>query len=87
MRAEKCYRVGNRRWQGRGLGPALLRDAVLRVVGAADMIGVHALLVHAISDDARSFYEHAGLKASPIEPMTLMITIDEARRMLLPPAC
>ena len=37
-------------WQGRGLGSALLRDAVLRVVGAAEAIGVCALLVHAISD-------------------------------------
>ena len=34
-------------WQGRGLGSALLRDAVLRVVGAAETIGVRALLVHA----------------------------------------
>ncbi len=77
----------DRHWQGRGLGPALLRDAVLRVVGAADMIGVRVLLVHAISDEAKAFYEHVGFAASPIEPMTLMITIEEARRMLLPPAC
>ena len=77
----------DQRWQGRGLGSALLRDAVLRVIGAADRIGVRVLLVHAISDEARAFYEHFGFAASPIEPMTLMITIDEARRMLLPRAC
>jgi hypothetical protein len=59
----------------------LLRDAILRVVGAAETIGVRAMLVHAISDEARAFYEHWGLKPSP-DPMTLMITIDEARRML-----
>jgi predicted N-acetyltransferase YhbS len=45
-------------WQGRGLGSALPRDAVLRVVGAAETIGVRALLVHAISDEAKGFYEH-----------------------------
>lgn len=69
-------------WQGRGLGAALLRDAVLRVVGAAETIGVRALLVHAISDEAKAFYERWGFRASAIEPMTLMITIEEARKML-----
>jgi GNAT superfamily N-acetyltransferase len=69
-------------WQGRGLGSALLRDAVLRVVGAAETIGVRALLVHAISDEAKAFYEHWGFRASAIDPMTLMITIEEAQKML-----
>lgn len=72
----------DRRRQGRGLGLALLRDAILRVVGAAETIGVRAMLVHAISDEARAFYEHWGFKPSPVDPMTLMITMDEARRML-----
>jgi GNAT superfamily N-acetyltransferase len=72
----------DRRRQGKGLGLALLRDAILRVVGAAETIGVRAMLVHAISDEARTFYEHWGFKPSPVDPMTLMITIDEARRML-----
>jgi GNAT superfamily N-acetyltransferase len=72
----------DRRWQGKGLGLALLRDAILRVVGAAETIGVRAMLVHAISDEARAFYEHWGFRPSPVDPMTLMITIDEARRML-----
>jgi len=43
---------------------------------------VRALLVHAISDEARTFYERCGFRPSPVQPMTLMITIDEARRML-----
>lgn len=72
----------DQRWQGRGLGSALLRDAVLRVIGAAGTIGVRALLVHAISEEAKSFYEHWGFRPSAIEPMTLMITIEEAQRML-----
>ena len=74
----------DRDWQGRGLGAALLRDAVLRVIGAAETIGVRALLVHAISDEARAFYERWGFRPSPIEPMTLMITIEEAQNMLGP---
>jgi hypothetical protein len=67
---------------GRAGGAALLRDPVLRVVGAAGTIGVRALLVHAISDEAKAFDEHWGLQASATDPMTLMITIEEAKRML-----
>jgi predicted N-acetyltransferase YhbS len=75
----------DRRWQGRGLGIALLRDAVLRVIGAAGTIGVRAVLVHAISDEAKAFYERWGFRPSATDPMTLMITVEEARRMLGPP--
>lgn len=70
----------DREWQGRGLGAALLQDAVLRVVGAAESIGVRAILVHAISEEAKAFYEYWGLRPSPVDPMTLMITIEEAVR-------
>jgi predicted N-acetyltransferase YhbS len=72
----------DRQWQGRSLGAALLRDAVLRVIGAAGTIGVRALLVHAISDEAKAFYEHWGFRPSATDPMTLMITIEEAQKML-----
>ena len=71
----------DRAWQGRGLGGDLLQDAVLRVLAAGERIGVRAILVHAISDEAKAFYERHGFRASPIEPMTLMITLAEARRM------
>ena len=72
----------HREWQGKGLGADLLHDVVLRTLAAAESIGVRAMLVHAISKDAKAFYERHGFRASPIEPMTLMITIDEAKRML-----
>ncbi len=69
-----------------GLGADLLTDllwdAALRALAAADTIGIRALLVHAISDDAKAFYEKHGFRPSPIDPMTLMITLDEARKML-----
>jgi GNAT superfamily N-acetyltransferase len=74
--------AADRRCQGRGLLADLLADAVLRTLGAAETVGVPAMLVHAISEDARRFYEKHGFRASPVEPMTLMITIEEARRML-----
>ncbi len=70
----------DRAWHGKGLGGDLLRDAVLRVLSAGGSIGVRAILAHAISPEAKSFYERHGFMESPIEPMTLMITLAEARR-------
>lgn len=66
--------------QGRRLGPALLRDAVFRTLQAADIGGIRALLVHAIDEEAARFYEHYGFIRSPIDPLTLMITLSDARR-------
>jgi GNAT superfamily N-acetyltransferase len=68
--------------QGQALGPALLRDAVLRTVQAAEIAGIRAILVHAISERAKRFYEKWGFIASPIESMTLMITLADARKAL-----
>jgi GNAT superfamily N-acetyltransferase len=76
----------DRAWQGKGLGRDLIRDAVLRVLGAADIIGLRAILVHAISDEAVRFYERCGFSPSPVDPMTLMMTVAAARKMLAPPA-
>jgi GNAT superfamily N-acetyltransferase len=70
-------------FQGRGLGRALLRDAVLRTLQAADIAGIRAILVHAISEDAKRFYERCGFAASPVDPMTLMITLRDAERALI----
>jgi GNAT superfamily N-acetyltransferase len=64
--------------QGRQIGPSLLRDAVLRTLQAAEIAGVRAILVHAISERARKFYEGCGFIPSPMDPMTLMITVAEA---------
>jgi GNAT superfamily N-acetyltransferase len=72
----------DRRLQGRGHGISLLQDAVLRIVGAAEMVGVRAILVHAMSEDARRFYERFGFRVSPIEPMTLMMTVGEVVHMM-----
>lgn len=70
-------------WQGGGLGRALLRDAVLRTMQAAEIAGIRAVLVHAISEDAKRFYERCGFRPSPIDPMTLMITLGDAERALI----
>jgi GNAT superfamily N-acetyltransferase len=67
---------------GRGIGSPLLRDAVLRVLHAAEQVGVKALLVHAISDDARRFYLDRGFVASPTAPMTLCLVLASARNAI-----
>jgi GNAT superfamily N-acetyltransferase len=68
--------------QGQGVGTGLLRDAVLRTLQAAEIAGVRALLVHAISDSAKRFYESYGFRESPVEPMTVMIAIADAARIV-----
>jgi GNAT superfamily N-acetyltransferase len=70
----------DQRFQGRGIGPALLRDAVLRTLQASEIAGIRAILVHAISERARQFYEEWGFVASPVDPMTLRIAVTEAAR-------
>jgi GNAT superfamily N-acetyltransferase len=70
------------KFQGRGIGTALLRDAVLRIVQAAEIAGIRAILVHAISDQAKRFYEKRGFTPSPADPMTLMITVAEVAKIL-----
>lgn len=74
------------RYQGKGIGPALLRDAVMRTLQAAEIAGIRAILVHAISERAKRLYEKYGFIPSPVDPMTLMITLSEAARELGEPS-
>lgn len=62
-------------YQGRGIGVALLQDAVLRTLQASDILGIRGLLVHALSAEAKAFYEHHGFVASPTQPMTLILSL------------
>ena len=66
-------------YQSQGLGRALFRDAALRVVQAADTIGIRGIIVHAISEEAKDFYLALGFILSPLEPMTLMISLNDLR--------
>ena len=65
----------DRAWQGQGLGVALLQDAVNRTGQAANILGIRGLLVHALSIEAKAFYEHHGFIASPTQPMTLILSL------------
>jgi GNAT superfamily N-acetyltransferase len=64
-------------WQRRNLGKALLRDAILRTVQVSEIVGVKALLVHALSDQAVCFYQANGFYPSPMNPRTLFLPLSE----------
>lgn len=69
-------------YQGRGIGRALVRDAGLRLLNAAEILGIRGVLVHAISSDARAFYEAIGFLPSPSDPMMLMIGLHDLNNAL-----
>ena len=72
----------DRAFQGQRLGHALFRDACLRVLQAAETIGIRGIVVHAVSTEAKRFYMALGFDESPLDPLTLMITLTDARAAL-----
>jgi GNAT superfamily N-acetyltransferase len=72
----------DRSFQGKGVGRALVRDAGSRVIQAADTIGIRGLIVHALSAEAKAFYEHVGFSPSPLDSMTLMISLADLKASL-----
>lgn len=68
--------------QKHGLGRSLVQDASKRVLQAADIIGIRAVVVHAISAEAKAFYLALGFEVSPLQPMTLMATLADLEATL-----
>lgn len=68
--------------QGHGLGKALLKDALLRTAQAAEIVGVRALLGHAMDENAKRFYLHFNFEPSPVDPRHLMLLIKDLRRLI-----
>lgn len=73
-------------YQKQGLGSALLRDALLRTIAAAQIAGIRAVLLHAMSDDAKRFDARAGFHECAVDPMMMMITLAEVEKNLSPPS-
>jgi GNAT superfamily N-acetyltransferase len=69
--------------QNRGIGAWLLQDAMLRALSASEAVGMRVLLVHAVNDTARSFYERWGFEPSPTDPLKLQMLINDIRRSLM----
>jgi predicted N-acetyltransferase YhbS len=72
----------DQQWQHAGLGRSLLRDAVLRTLSVSQQAGIKALLVHALSEDAKTFYVRYGFQVSPLDPMTLIVSMQDAAHNL-----
>lgn len=68
--------------QGQGVGPALLKDALLRAASAADTIGARALLVHSKDEQAKGFYEHFDFEPSPSDPYHLLLSMKDLLRIV-----
>jgi GNAT superfamily N-acetyltransferase len=65
-----------------GLGRALIKDALVRIARAADIVGARAVLVHAIDEPAKSFYLHFDFEPSPIHELQLMLLMKDLRKAL-----
>jgi len=72
----------DRRFQSRGFGKGLLKDAILRALQASEAIGVRAIVVHALDDEAAKFYRKFGFVDSPLNPRTLVLPIETAKQAL-----
>ena len=70
----------DKNWQKKGVGRALLRDAVLRTMQAADIAGIRALAVHAKDEQARRYYEQFDFVASLTDPLHLLVLLKDIRR-------
>jgi len=71
--------VDNRQ-KGKGLGKALLFDALSRIENAADIVAVRAVVVHAIDEAARNFYLHFEFEPSPVDPFQLLLLLKDLRK-------
>ena len=67
---------------GRGLGKALLKDAFVRFLGAQEIVASRVLLVHAIDEDARQFYERFGFEASSVDQYHLYLLTKDIKKTL-----
>ena len=70
-------------FRGKGLGADLLHDAVLRCYRVAENIGVRAIMVHALTEEAKNFYIHHGFKPSQTQERTLFLKLPQQTRRLL----
>lgn len=72
----------DQQFHNQGIGQALLRDAMLRAANVSKDTGVFAILVHALSEPAKQFYLSRGFVETPLQPMTLMMTLETIRSIL-----
>jgi predicted N-acetyltransferase YhbS len=67
----------DRRYQGRGLGGALLKHFIVKSIEVAELIGVRVVLVHAKDSVVAAFYAGFGFEPSPIDELTMMLLVKD----------
>jgi len=72
----------DRQWQSSGVGKGLLKDALFRTLTVSNQAGIRALLVHALSEDAKAFYIHHGFRESPTDQFALMLCLKDIQKYL-----
>ncbi|WP_373529335.1 GNAT family N-acetyltransferase [Nostoc sp.] len=82
-----CMLIGrlavDTKWEGQGIGSGLLKDAIIRILSVSQIAGVRCILVHAKDEEAKRFYLKRGFQPSPIEPLTLMMTLKDIRASIV----
>ena len=68
-------------YQGKGIGTALLSDALERCLAASDIVGARAIAAHAIDDDALRFYRRSGFLSSPLGERVVVMPIETVRAL------
>jgi GNAT superfamily N-acetyltransferase len=63
--------------QGHGIGRGLLKDALLRVTKASELVGARAIIVHAVDQEAVPFYARYGFRQFPFGNQSLYVTIED----------
>ena len=72
----------DQQWKNKGVGAGLLKDAMLRTLQAADIVGIRALVVHAKDHHATLFYQHFDFTPSPSDPLHLLILMKDVRKIV-----
>lgn len=70
--------------KGQGIGAGLLKDALARVLQAADIVGCRAVMVQAKDEDARAFYQRFGFERSTSDPFRLFLLLKDIKASLGP---
>ncbi len=69
-------------WRGRGLGSALLADALRRCLAASEIAGIRGVVAHAIDETAVGFYERHGFTLSPLGERVMLMPIETVRSLI-----
>lgn len=65
--------------RGHGVGRMLLADAIKRILGASDMLAIHAVIVDAKNTTVKQFYEGFGFAPLQDNPMRLFLPLGAIR--------